>query len=28
VDVRLDESYRGVVIDGDNERADTNDGSS
>jgi hypothetical protein len=28
VDVRLDESYRVVVIDGDNETADTNDGSS
>jgi hypothetical protein len=28
VDVRLDENYRVVVIDGDNETADTNDGSS
>jgi Peptidase propeptide and YPEB domain len=28
VDVRLDENYQVVVIDGDNETADTNDGSS
>jgi len=28
VDVRLDASYQVVVIDGDNETADTNDGSS
>ena len=27
VDVRLDETFRLVVIDGDNETADTNDGS-
>jgi hypothetical protein len=26
--VRLDENYQVVVIDGDNETADTNDGSS
>jgi len=28
VDVRLDANYQVVVIDGDNETADTNDGSS